>query len=344
MDKNYLVDCMSSDIINLTTSVTSLCESLKLHNKFNVKAVLSKLKNIQGKLNQTCESINKVRKNIKQLGRIDLNRIINELTNNLCDYKISIINLLYCLETSHSFYNLIVEVLKSSKRFILQLNTKLDNINSPVDIRNKILHYQNSEVKSQLNDVPNRGFFKYVFEEAHHQSKSLKAYPNFDKRGDWYHDGILTHWDGEKFEDIYLRPNGRKLSCGFLVQDENTGKYLGCHPTGQPKGVYDIPKGCKNVGADDLETAIRELKEETGLEVSEIDAQIEDLGIHNQKKDKDVHLFKIVLPIDIEKLHCDSTFIDFRDGVKKSEMDGFELVDDFSKFLFSIQPILKLCM
>ena len=196
-------------------------------------------------------------------------------------------------------------------------------------------------------------FFLDVYNEAYHHSSHSHSRssqtsrvktpgPQFDKRGDWYHDGILTHWDGEKFEDIYLRPNGRKLSCGFFVQDENTGKYLGCHPTGQPSGVYDIPKGCKNVGADDLESAIRELSEETGLVIDENNETIEDLGIQNQKRDKDIHLFKVKLPINIEELHCDSTFIDFRDGTKKPEMDGFELLEDQSKFLFSIQPIVQL--
>jgi hypothetical protein len=37
-------------------------------------------------------------------------------------------------------------------------------------------------------------------------------------------------------------------------------------------------------------------------------------------------------------------FLDFRDGSKKPEMDGFELLEDASKFLFSIQPIVKLGM
>lgn len=192
-------------------------------------------------------------------------------------------------------------------------------------------------------------FFLEVYNEAHyghHHSShshggSRSPGPQFDRHGDWYHDGILTHWNGEGFEDLYLRPNGRKLSCGFLVQDESTGKYLGCHPTGQQSGIYDIPKGCRNVDSDDLSTAIRELKEETGLEVNENNESIVDLGIHKQKQDKDVHLFKVRIPVNVDELHCDSMFVDFRDGNKKPEMDGFELLDNADKFLFSIQPIVR---
>ena len=98
--------------------------------------------------------------------------------------------------------------------------------------------------------------------------------------------------------------------------------------------VTEFPAGKLEKGEDPYKAGIRELKEETGLEISENDAQIEDLGIHNQKKDKDIHLFKVRLPINIEELHCDSMFRDFRDGSKKPEMDGFELLDDSSKFLF----------
>lgn len=345
------INVLLSNVINLSSDISRLVESIDHHGIYDVKSVIRKIDNVRGRLRQTISSVNNVRKYNRQLGRQDLNKVVDNLSDYLSEFKVSIINLLYCIETSTESKNTIKSVIDDSKRFMTNLDNVLDRLAFPTDIKEKIVHYQNNEVKSQLEDVPHRDLFRDVFNEAYHHShhhshnSGVKTPgPQFDKRGDWYHDGVLTHWDGEKFEDLYLRPNGRKLSCGFLVQDENTGKYLGCHPTGQPNGVYDIPKGCKNVGADDLETAIRELKEETGLEISENGAQIEDLGIHNQKKDKDIHLFKVRLPINIEELHCDSMFRDFRDGSKKPEMDGFELLDDSSKFLFSIQPIVKIGM
>lgn len=332
------LDILLCDIINLSSDVGKLVESIDRHNIPDVKTVIGKINNVRGRIRQTVSSIGNIRKHNKQFGRLDINKAVNELSNELNDFKVSIINLLYCMETSKNAEYTISRIVSDSKKFMSNLDKVLNKLAFPSNIKNKIVHYQNAEVKAQLRDVPNRAYFKHVFNENHHSNGG----PNFNKKGDWYHDGILTHWDGEKFEDIYLRPNGRKLSCGFLVQDEITGKYLGCHPTGQPKGVYDIPKGCKNVGADDLETAVRELKEETGIEIDVTNENIEDLGIHNQKKDKDVHLFKVVIPIDFDGLHCDSTFIDIRDGKKKPEMDGYELLDNISPFLYSIQPIVRI--
>jgi ADP-ribose pyrophosphatase YjhB (NUDIX family) len=56
-------------------------------------------------------------------------------------------------------------------------------------------------------------------------------------------------------------------SAGLLIIKDN--KILLCHPTGSPwKNTYSIPKGkIENFDKDKIETAIRETKEETGLEI-----------------------------------------------------------------------------
>ena len=100
--------------------------------------------------------------------------------------------------------------------------------------------------------------------------------------------------------------------------------------------------GKKTMGINAIGKVKAEILDEVSSDIIQNNETIEDLGIHNQKRDKDIHLFKVKLPINIEELHCDSTFIDFRDGTKKPEMDGFELLEDQSKFLFSIQPIVQL--
>lgn len=347
MQTENSTDILLSDIINLSTSVEMLNESIRNHNT-DISRVLNKINNVRAHIRQTVSSIKGVRKNSKQLGRQDLIVITNSLVNQINDYKVSIINLLYALETNLNRKQEIFNYLFDAKKLMKGLCTVLDKFAFPSKIKQKIVHYQNNEVKSQLKDVPNRGFFQEVFNEAHYHHSGHNRRnglgPQFDRRGDWYHDGILTHYDGEKFEDIYLTPEGKKVSCGFLVQDLNTGKYLGCHPTGQPSNIYDIPKGCKKVGDDDLLTAIRELKEETGLDVPENYKSIEDLGIHSQKRDKDVHLYKVTIPVNLDELHCDSTFLDFRDYIKKPEMDDFALLENKDHFLFSIQPIVELGM
>ena len=347
MQSKNSTDILLSDIINLSTSVEMLNESIRNHNT-DISRVLNKINNVRAHIRQTVSSIKGVRKNSKQLGRQDLIVITNSLVNQINDYKVSIINLLYALETNLNRKQEIFNYLFDAKKLMKGLCTVLDKFAFPSKIKQKIVHYQNNEVKSQLKDVPNRGFFQEVFNEAHYHHSGHNRRngpgPQFDRHGDWYHDGILTHWDGKKFEYLYLSSDGKKLSCGFLVKDTNTGKYLGCHPTGQPSGVYDIPKGCKAVGADDLDTACRELREETGLEVFPYSDNIEDLGIHNQKRDKNIHLFKVEIPIELEKLSCDSTFIDFRDDIEKPEMDDFALLENKDHFLFSIQPIVELGM
>lgn len=190
-------------------------------------------------------------------------------------------------------------------------------------------------------------FCEDIYNEAHghhghhhtHKDRNDNM-PQFNKKGDWYHDGICTHYDGLKMEDLWCEPNGRKLSCGFLVEDEITGLYLGCRPTGSRSGRYDIPKGCRGLDGTDLENAIRELKEETGIELTG-NENIEDLGKFDHLDDKDLHLFKVTIPVDIKTLHCDSMFKDFRDGALKPEVDDFKLLDDVSMFLRSLQDMLN---
>jgi 8-oxo-dGTP pyrophosphatase MutT (NUDIX family) len=60
--------------------------------------------------------------------------------------------------------------------------------------------------------------------------------------------------------EIYLK---KEKSAGFLIfrRENNTIKYLFL----KSKGRYDIPKGIQEVGESEFEAALRELKEETGI-------------------------------------------------------------------------------
>ena len=143
------------------------------------------------------------------------------------------------------------------------------------------------------------------------------------------------------FTDIYNTSN-KVTSCGFLIKDTNTGKFLACHPTGNKNNLYDIPKGKMEANEDYLSCAIRELKEETGIALTG-NEDIQDLGHFNYRPEKDLHLFKLELPIQLETLICTSMFTD-SNGVSKPEMDGFELVDSADKYFYSLQPIIKRCL
>ena len=95
------------------------------------------------------------------------------------------------------------------------------------------------------------------------------------------------------------------ISCGVIVTD-GASVLLG-HATGSPR--WDIPKGLKEPGESDLETAQRELREETGL-VAESDA-LRPLGRQRYRSGKDLGLFiwrptSMPLP---SMLVCRSTFL-----------------------------------
>lgn len=111
-----------------------------------------------------------------------------------------------------------------------------------------------------------------------------------------------------------------QTTCGVLITDGHN--LLICHPTNGKS--WDIPKGRRDEGETDVDAAVRELSEETGLSVSADD--LEHLGIHGYKKDKQLSLFRYrvdQMP-DPDKCHCDSTFE--WHGQRIPEMDGFEVV------------------
>ena len=120
---------------------------------------------------------------------------------------------------------------------------------------------------------------------------------------------------------------------------DTNGYVLGCHPTGHQTDsthILDIPKGCADSGEDDLHAAIRELKEETGIELSSTQS-IYDMGIHPHVKKKKSHIFFTFSnePISslVEKCKCSSYFTD-KNGVEHPEVDSFYSVSSTSYNMF----------
>ena len=111
----------------------------------------------------------------------------------------------------------------------------------------------------------------------------------------------------------------RSTSCGVIVTD-GANILLG-HASRSPR--WDIPKGLAEPGETPAEAALRELKEETGLDVAAAD--LVPLGVHAYLPAKDLALFAwrpAAMPAP-DGLVCASTFL--VNGVAFAEFDRFGL-------------------
>jgi putative (di)nucleoside polyphosphate hydrolase len=110
-------------------------------------------------------------------------------------------------------------------------------------------------------------------------------------------------------------------SCGTLVINEKT-EILLCHVTGADH--WDIPKGMQDPGESTIDAAMRELREETGLQFDE--ALFEEIGSFDYQRHKRLHLYKVHAPVSLDALDhliCTSHFVHHVTGKELPEMDGF---------------------
>lgn len=133
----------------------------------------------------------------------------------------------------------------------------------------------------------------------------------------------------------------KTISCGVIILYRN--KILACKPYGKFDGRHDIPKGQVDEGESYIECAIRETREETGLELKESD--LVELGHYKYMKDKDLHLFKCELSkLEINDLKCTSYFE--LNNTKLPEIDGYYLIpinesEIDTCFYRSLSPVIK---
>ncbi|WP_027793382.1 NUDIX hydrolase [Paraburkholderia acidipaludis] len=115
--------------------------------------------------------------------------------------------------------------------------------------------------------------------------------------------------------------SGKIVSCGTVLLDPQ-GRVLLAHATGT--NHWDIPKGQGEPGETESASALREMVEETGIEIDA--ARLADLGRFVYRRDKDLHLFAaraLQQELDLSRCHCTSLFPRREDGVMIPEMDAW---------------------
>jgi 8-oxo-dGTP pyrophosphatase MutT (NUDIX family) len=117
----------------------------------------------------------------------------------------------------------------------------------------------------------------------------------------------------------------KQTSCGVVMLNEH-GNVLLCHAT--ETNHWDIPKGQPDPGETPLDAALRETREETGIE---LDAQeVIELGVFAYRSDKDLHLFAArttTARVDVAQCVCTCLFPSYRTGRMIPEMDDFRWVE-----------------
>lgn len=114
-------------------------------------------------------------------------------------------------------------------------------------------------------------------------------------------------------------------TCGIFLIDENE-KILVCHITGRPMcgNNWSIPKGLTDEGETEMEAAVRELKEETGLVVSIYGlTPLTPLVYKSGKKTLHPFIFKLGKSGHTLKITCDSYF-ESKNGTMLPEVDAFK--------------------
>lgn len=147
----------------------------------------------------------------------------------------------------------------------------------------------------------------------------------------------------ESNEEYYVGVDGREISTGVIIEN-GKGEMLCAHCTGKKwvPGNYDIPKGHIDEGEEPYQAAVREVKEETSLDLS--DVHLTDLGIYPYMPKKNLYLFWCEVPdLDVKSLKCNSYFVGKNDK-EYPEVDSFKLIpiNDLSYLYKGLQVTLPL--
>jgi predicted NUDIX family NTP pyrophosphohydrolase len=144
--------------------------------------------------------------------------------------------------------------------------------------------------------------------------------------------------------------NEKKVSSCVLIYDDVKRTLVIEHPTGRPwkgkdgkraTGVFSLPKGEIDEGEDSKTAAIREMKEELGLDLEK--SKLKYLGFYEYIQYKDLEMFFYPMrDVDLSSLKCESYF-EAPNGKMLPEVNGFAnlCIDTEQDMLFySLRKVL----
>lgn len=134
---------------------------------------------------------------------------------------------------------------------------------------------------------------------------------------------------------------------GFIIKSKN--KYLICHPFGSSwgDGNWSLPKGRAKKGESELETALRETKEETSLDLKSYKGKISKIGTFvypSRKKEITIFLFEGDKNLKFKEVSC-ASLITHGEYKGKPEIDlcvWVSLKEAKSKLHNSVFPALNM--
>lgn len=140
-----------------------------------------------------------------------------------------------------------------------------------------------------------------------------------------------------------------KITAGIFLYDSSKNKFLVCHATGSPYHKWSIPKGIIEEGESKFEAAIRELAEESNINIKNYNIRLYELPIVKYKSGKKmlVSFLIIVNEINFDHIKCNSYF--YRNDVKVAEIDSFKFIhlNEFSQLhesQESLKPAIEKCL
>ena len=117
-----------------------------------------------------------------------------------------------------------------------------------------------------------------------------------------------------------------ELSCGVIVT--NGDRILIQHPTGKSweKGNWDIPKGHIEQGELEVDCALRELQEETGIIARRELLVYVGKFAYTEKKNLSLFLYQVNFLPELERMFCKSKFIHKKTGKEIEEVNGYRYI------------------
>lgn len=132
----------------------------------------------------------------------------------------------------------------------------------------------------------------------------------------------------------------KKLSIGVVIT--NGTLFLAVHPT--YGATMDIPKGMAEEGETKMNTLIREVKEETNIDLSKYKSILVPMGLYPYSIEKNVYIYLLVLNDlpPISNMNCTSTFY-YKQKIRLPEIDNYvyKKVGDFNNFKHPMRIILQ---